>query len=90
LKAEGWIKILKIKPPEEFKAESRNVFSRLAGTYDRILVLERPVHNRIVEKLSLVTYHSVLDVGCGTGALLSLIAKKKLMSSLQELILPLG
>lgn len=63
------------KPPEEYKKESRNLFSRVAGIYDRIVAFERPAHRRVVEKLNLFPYYSVLDVGCGTGALLASIAE---------------
>lgn len=68
-------RIFNRKPPEKFKKESRSFFGRIAGTYDRIAAFERPAHLQVIERLNRFSYNSVLDVGCGTGALLSDLAK---------------
>ncbi len=65
------------RTPENHKRESREAFDRMARTYDKSLfsILWRPLYRRVIKNIDTVPHRSVLDIGCGTGALLSIIAK---------------
>ncbi len=59
----------------KYKEKSRRSFDRRASTYDssRLGKEAGAVHGRVLQKLEQLQFDSILDVGCGTGTLLSLI-----------------
>lgn len=52
------------------KRKARMSFSRAAGDYDAIAVLQREISSRMIERLDVMRIEPkvVLDIGCGTGA----------------------
>lgn len=59
---------------------SHSLFNGIAPIYNLFYGLQKKNFRRIIEsagsKLNLTQYHSVLDVGCGTGALCSVLHEK--------------
>jgi ubiquinone/menaquinone biosynthesis C-methylase UbiE len=62
----------------KYKEKARESFNRQAIRYDFSHNGEhaRTVYPYVLERLALFSYHSVLDVGCGTGEILSMIANR--------------
>lgn len=67
--------MLNKKDVSKYKEQSRRVFEQRASTYDYSSLgrQARSVHPRVLEKLEQLEFDTILDVGCGTGTLLSLI-----------------
>jgi ubiquinone/menaquinone biosynthesis C-methylase UbiE len=61
----------------DYKADSRNYFDKLAPRYDRHYYGRhgRQQYQRVIAAVSAWKFSSVLDVGCGTGGLLSLMKR---------------
>jgi ubiquinone/menaquinone biosynthesis C-methylase UbiE len=58
------------------KENTLNKFNKMADSYDTTSLAvkhARTLYDRVVEKLDLFAYDSILDVGCGTGTVLSMI-----------------
>ncbi|MEW7977979.1 MAG: malonyl-ACP O-methyltransferase BioC [Candidatus Sedimenticola endophacoides] len=58
------------EPPHPIdKGQARRAFSRAAGRYDEVAVLQREIGQRMLERLGLVRLRPgvILDVGAGTG-----------------------
>lgn len=62
-----------------YKEKTIANFNRIAKDYDTSLEGKqaRTIYPFVLKKLDYLAYHSILDVGCGTGAVLSAIAKRK-------------
>ena len=56
----------------------RQAFERAAASYDQAAVLQREIGGRLLERLDLITLkpESIVDVGCGTGAITAALLKK--------------
>jgi ubiquinone/menaquinone biosynthesis C-methylase UbiE len=77
----------KISSNRQFISESNDIykqrtivnFNKIANDYDTSLEGKqaRTIYPFVLKKLDYLTYHSILDVGCGTGTILSAIAKRK-------------
>jgi len=59
------------------KEKSFKAFNRMAYTYDNSLYSKynSKLHRQVLKQLNLGYYESVLDLGCGTGQLLSRISR---------------
>ncbi|UCD51169.1 MAG: methyltransferase domain-containing protein [Phycisphaerales bacterium] len=51
-------------------------FSRHAGCYDAHTAVQKAIGARLVERLGLRSFGSILDVGCGTGSYTSLLHER--------------
>ncbi|MFC1478012.1 methyltransferase domain-containing protein [Candidatus Margulisiibacteriota bacterium] len=51
-------------------------FSRRAGHYDKSAHLQQGIARELVQKINMEDPRSILDIGCGTGHLTGLLAKK--------------
>jgi ubiquinone/menaquinone biosynthesis C-methylase UbiE len=62
---------------EYYKNKSKNGFNRQARTYDHDKNGRhaRSMYKYIIEKIKNISFKTVLDIGCGTGEILSLITK---------------
>ncbi len=62
----------------KYREQSRRAFEQRASTYDSSSMgrQARSIHPRVLEKLEQLEFDTILDVGCGTGTLLSLIRSK--------------
>jgi malonyl-CoA O-methyltransferase len=60
------------------KVKVRNSFERAADSYDAAAVLQREVASRLLERLDYIRLqpNSVLDLGCGTGAVTADLLKR--------------
>ncbi|NMQ20138.1 malonyl-ACP O-methyltransferase BioC [Candidatus Competibacter phosphatis] len=56
----------------------RRAFERAAASYDQAAVLQREIGGRLLERLDLIKLkpESIVDVGCGTGAITAALLKK--------------
>lgn len=70
--------MLNKKDVGKYKEQSRRTFEQRASTYDSSGMgrQARSVHPGVLEKLEQLEFDTVLDVGCGTGVLLSLITSR--------------
>lgn len=64
---------------QRYKEESKIAFNRLANHFDSNYYGHhgRKLHGVIIKIMDGLAYESVLDVGCGTGSLLSEVMKRK-------------
>lgn len=60
----------KIKSKKNFNKKASKYFNTLDGIYSALM------YPGVIEKINMQSYSSILDVGCGTGVLLSLIAEQ--------------
>jgi ubiquinone/menaquinone biosynthesis C-methylase UbiE len=62
----------------DYKEKSTRTFNQLAKRYDSSLYGRQAsrIYSRILERLDRYPYGAVLDVGCGTGTVLSMIPRK--------------
>ncbi|WP_462321967.1 malonyl-ACP O-methyltransferase BioC [Halochromatium sp.] len=60
------------------KRAARRAFERAAASYDAAAVLQREIGNRMLERLDYVRLkpQTILDLGCGTGQGIDLLAKR--------------
>jgi len=60
------------------KRAARRAFERAAASYDEAAVLQREIGSRMLERLDYVrlTPKTVLDLGCGTGQGIDVLAKR--------------
>lgn len=60
------------------KQKSKKVFNQQAATYDCNMKGQhaRSLYPFLLEKLSNISYHSALDLGCGTGEMMRLILEQ--------------
>ncbi len=65
-----------IRENKESKAIKQ--FSRFAHTYDTYNIIQSEVARELVDRLSSKTYNTILDIGCGSGAIYKNIIKKKI------------
>ena len=70
--------MLNKKDIREYKEQSLLTFEQRASTYDSSSLGKqaRSVHPRVLEQVEQLEFDTILDVGCGTGTLLSLITSK--------------
>jgi len=70
--------MLKKKDVRKYKDQSLLTFEQRASTYDSSSLGKQAssVHPRVLEQLEQLEFDTILDVGCGTGTLLSLITSK--------------
>lgn len=63
---------------DKHKERARSSFDRQAGSYDQARWGDhaRAIYSHALERLGCLTYRSLLDVGCGTGAVLSTLAER--------------
>lgn len=63
---------------ENAKVKSKEAFNNQAATYDVDVKGQhaRTLYPALVDKLSSLSYEKILDLGCGTGAVLKLITDK--------------
>ncbi|HPE70600.1 MAG TPA: methyltransferase domain-containing protein, partial [Candidatus Competibacter sp.] len=56
----------------------RQAFERAAASYDQAAFLQREIGGRLLERLDLIKLkpESIVDVGCGTGAITAALLKK--------------
>ncbi|MGO9388521.1 MAG: class I SAM-dependent methyltransferase [Methanobacterium sp.] len=66
------------KKSDDYKEESKEKFNKQAEKFDsdKTGKHSRELYDNILHKLSQFSFNKLLDVGCGTGNLLSLITKK--------------
>jgi ubiquinone/menaquinone biosynthesis C-methylase UbiE len=62
---------------ESYKLKSRKGFNRQAGKYDRSRdgAHARSMYPHILEKLKSIEFENILDIGCGTGEILSAVTE---------------
>lgn len=60
------------------KRQARRSFSRAAGRYDEVAVLQREIGQRMIERLEVCRLQPqrILDVGCGTGVATAELMKR--------------
>jgi len=66
------------KKSNDYKEESREKFNKQAAKFDSGYggKHSRELYDNVLHKLSQFSFNNILDVGCGTGNLLSLISSK--------------
>lgn len=66
------------------KRKSKRTFNQQAATYDRDMSGQhaRSLYPVLLRKLSMIPYHTALDLGCGTGEMLRLILEQDNSKSL--------
>lgn len=64
---------------ENKKLNSKNTFNRQAATYDLDIKGShaRALYPALLEQLSSLSYHTALDLGCGTGEMMRLILERE-------------
>ena len=62
----------------DIKENSKTAFNQQAATYDNDIKGQhaRSLYPVILKKLSEITYHTALDLGCGTGEMMKLILQQ--------------
>ena len=62
----------------DIKEKSKAAFNQQAATYDNDIKGQhaRSLYPVILKKLSEITYHTALDLGCGTGEMMKLILQQ--------------
>lgn len=62
----------------DIKQKSKTAFNQQAVTYDKDIKGQhaRSLYPVLLEKLSHISFHSALDLGCGTGEMIKLILQK--------------
>ena len=66
------------------KQKSKKAFNQQAVTYDQDMRGQhaRSLYPILLEKLSDISYHSALDLGCGTGEMIKMILEQDAQKSL--------
>lgn len=60
------------------KEKSKAAFNQQAATYDQDMRGQhaRSLYPILLKKLSAISYHSALDLGCGTGEMIKMILEQ--------------
>ncbi len=64
-----------ILPVNRTKQQARRYYDRISGIYDWLTISEAPLIEKGVKQLNISPGESILEVGCGTGRGLSLMAR---------------
>ena len=69
------------------KEKSKAAFNQQAATYDQDMRGQhaRSLYPILLKKLSAISYHSALDLGCGTGEMIKMILEQDSQKSLTGL-----
>ncbi len=54
---------------EKFKTNSMKEFSRFAHSYESYNIIQKQVAQTLIEKVTNKNYHTIVDIGCGSGSL---------------------
>ena len=63
---------------DDYKLKIHNSFSSKAESYDAYAKIQKVVAERMIERLDVMNFtpKNILDLGCGTGLLTSLLKKR--------------